>query len=145
MADLTKITVKILEVGEGVPQVSFKDGTFVILVVSQVIPSESLSLPLPLPEESDEEESDEEESDEEESDDDEEEEESDDEESDDEESDDEEDDEEEEESFWTKEEIEEMDRDDLTTLIEDEDLDVDPDDFPKTKALRKAVIKALEL
>lgn len=138
MADLTKIPVKILEVGEGVLQVIFKDGTFVILVVSQVIPSESLSLPLPLPEESDEEETDEEESDEEESD----EEESDDEE---EESDEEEEEKEEEESFWTKEEIEEMDRDDLTTLIEDEDLDVDPDDFPKTKALRKAVIKALEL
>jgi hypothetical protein len=46
---------------------------------------------------------------------------------------------------YTREEIMAMDKDTLEDLIEEEDLDIDPDDYPKTKALRQAVLEALEL
>ena len=40
--------------------------------------------------------------------------------------------------------INEMDEDELKEVIEEHKLDVDPDDFPKVKKLRKAVLEALE-
>lgn len=147
---VTKTVAKVIPIGENQLQVIFEDGSFVILIVSTLISSEDLSLPVAIPvddEEEEEEEDSEDEGDEEEDseDDGEEEEDEEEEEEEEEEEDDDEEDDDEEENVWTKEDIEEMSKEELTTLIEDEDLDVDLDDYPKVKALRKAVIKALEL
>lgn len=40
--------------------------------------------------------------------------------------------------------VNDMDEDELKEVIEEHSLEIDPDDFPKVKALRKEVIKALE-
>ena len=47
------------------------------------------------------------------------------------------------EDYWTRDEIMEMAKKELRELIEDEDLDIDEEDFPTTKKLRKAVIEEL--
>lgn len=44
---------------------------------------------------------------------------------------------------WTEKEILDMDREECIETIDDEELDIDPEDYPKTKALRKALIKEL--
>lgn len=44
---------------------------------------------------------------------------------------------------WSAEEIDDLDREALEELIADEDLDIEPEDFPATSKLRKEVKKAL--
>jgi len=44
---------------------------------------------------------------------------------------------------WTMAELEDMDREELIELIDDEDLDIDPEDYPKIKKLRAAVATEL--
>ncbi len=46
---------------------------------------------------------------------------------------------------WTLEELDELDRDSLIELIDDEELDLDPDDYKSTKKLRAAIAEELEI
>ncbi len=49
------------------------------------------------------------------------------------------------EDFYTAEEIMAMKRDQLVEIIELNDLDVDPEDYPKTSKLREAIVSELGL
>jgi hypothetical protein len=51
----------------------------------------------------------------------------------------------EDEDFYTAEEIMAMKRDQLVEIIELNDLDVDPEDYPKTSKLREAIVSELGL
>ncbi len=44
---------------------------------------------------------------------------------------------------WTAEELDDMDREELIEAIDDEELDIDPKDYPKTKKLRAKLIEEL--
>jgi hypothetical protein len=45
--------------------------------------------------------------------------------------------------YYTADEFEDMDREELCELIKDEELDIDPDDYKKTSKLRKKLIDVL--
>lgn len=53
--------------------------------------------------------------------------------------------EEEEEETWSMEDLNALDREGLEELIEDEELDVDPEEFKSTKKLRQAIAEELGL
>jgi hypothetical protein len=117
---------EIVVLSNGYQQIIFEDGTF--LVVKIAFDSEAMVVTDPEPEPPEDEDEEEEDDDEDED-------------------EDEDEDDDEDEDPWTEDEIDELDREGLEELVEDEELDIEldayPDDKKGTRKLRKAIKEEL--